>query len=133
MFVDWLTSIQTKVLDTNSIRHYLLLGFSKAHASIVEGAENDVWNCGTTTLLGGMLVEVDLSLFCVLIATRVLKILRTTRCSLFALLSEIVKLSIGTNNQVLLPMSLMETERTPSTPEIVVVDLALTWMEDNPI
>jgi hypothetical protein len=53
-----MTSIQSKVVDTNAIRHYLLLGFAEAHKGIIEGSEHDLWSCGTTTLLGGMFVQV---------------------------------------------------------------------------
>eukprot|EP01127_Copromyxa_protea_P002954 TRINITY_DN12865_c0_g1_i1.p1 TRINITY_DN12865_c0_g1~~TRINITY_DN12865_c0_g1_i1.p1 ORF type:complete len:1760 (-),score=273.24 TRINITY_DN12865_c0_g1_i1:1-5280(-) len=60
VFVDWMTSVQSKILDTSSIKHYLLLGFEKAHEAIIEGlSETDLWGCGTTTLLGGMFVESD--------------------------------------------------------------------------
>lgn len=102
MFVDWLTSMQGKVTDTNSIRHYLLLGFSKAHASIIEGLENDPWSCGTTTLLGGMLVEVSYRQFLTWFINRrlprALKISKRTRCFSYAHQLATVRRSTGASN-----------------------------------
>jgi hypothetical protein len=38
--------------------HFILRAFSAAHEKIIEGKEN-VWDAGTTTMLGGMIVELD--------------------------------------------------------------------------
>eukprot|EP01128_Nolandella_sp_AFSM9_P000306 TRINITY_DN10475_c0_g1_i1.p1 TRINITY_DN10475_c0_g1~~TRINITY_DN10475_c0_g1_i1.p1 ORF type:complete len:1344 (+),score=264.20 TRINITY_DN10475_c0_g1_i1:27-4034(+) len=51
--------VQLGVHDSLHIRHHLLYSFIKAHDRIVAGADEQSGSCGTTTLLAGMLFEVN--------------------------------------------------------------------------
>jgi len=56
-FIDYLRSRQGDIVELRDVGHYLLQALSYCHHKIVEGKE-DVWEAGTTTLLGGMLFRV---------------------------------------------------------------------------
>lgn len=45
-------------LDLKQAAHYLLRAITSAHNKIIEGLE-DVWDAGTTTILGGVLLELE--------------------------------------------------------------------------
>jgi len=56
-FIDYLRSRQADIVELRDVGHYLLQALSYCHHKIVDGKE-DVWEAGTTTLLGGMLLRV---------------------------------------------------------------------------
>lgn len=56
-FVEYLRSHQSEINELRDAGHYLLQALSFCHHKICEGKE-DVWEAGTTTLLGGMLFRI---------------------------------------------------------------------------
>jgi len=57
-FVDYIEARQHELTEIPESGHFILRAFSAAHEKIIEGKEN-VWDAGTTTMLGGMIVELD--------------------------------------------------------------------------
>jgi len=57
-FADYLVSHQTEATTTHYVARLITRAFAMAHYSILEGAE-DMWEVGTTTLLGGLIVELE--------------------------------------------------------------------------
>jgi len=49
---------QNDIRDLHDAGHFLLRSFSEAHTRIVQGKE-DIWEAGTTTLLGALLLEIE--------------------------------------------------------------------------
>jgi serine/threonine protein phosphatase PrpC len=49
---------QADIRDLHDAGHFLLRSFSEAHYSIVQGKE-DIWEAGTTTLLGILILELE--------------------------------------------------------------------------
>lgn len=61
-FIDFMSQgmIQSMIRDTTDCKHFLLRGLTKAHEKIVEGkSRDDIWECGTTTFLGGMVMKIS--------------------------------------------------------------------------
>jgi len=56
-FIEYVRSHQNEFEELRDIGHYLLQALSYCHFKICEG-KDDVWEAGTTTLLGGMLIRV---------------------------------------------------------------------------
>lgn len=56
-FVEYLRLHQHKIEDLNDAGHQLLNAIACAHQKIIEG--KDVWDAGTTTLCGGLLLPLD--------------------------------------------------------------------------
>jgi len=56
----YFNSRQADIQDTHDAGHFLLRSFSEAHYSIVQGKE-DIWEAGTTTLLGILILELEQS------------------------------------------------------------------------
>lgn len=54
-FLRYMDERKVFIHDTKELGHYLLRGFAEAHKEIIQG-KDDVWEAGTTTLCGGMLV-----------------------------------------------------------------------------
>jgi hypothetical protein len=59
-YKDYMASRQEIVRDLPEGGHLLLRAFSEGHKRIVEGKE-DVWDAGTTTLIGAILAEIPSS------------------------------------------------------------------------
>jgi len=57
-FGNYLKEKQEQIRDLQDVGHFLYRAFCEAHNKIVEGKE-DIWEAGTTTLLGGLLVEFE--------------------------------------------------------------------------
>jgi len=57
-FSHYFNNHQAQIRDLQDAGHYLLRSFSEAHNKIVEGKE-DIWEAGTTTLLGALVLEFD--------------------------------------------------------------------------
>lgn len=49
---------QNDIKDLHDAGHFLLRSFSEAHLRIVQG-KDDIWEAGTTTLLGALLLEIE--------------------------------------------------------------------------
>jgi len=59
-FVEYLKSHINEMSNIREIGYYLLSALSYCHYKIVEGKE-DIWEAGTTTLLGGLIAPIKLS------------------------------------------------------------------------
>jgi len=59
-FVEYLRNHQSEIEELRDAGHYLLQALSYSHFKICEGKE-DIWEAGTTTLLGGMLFRIKKS------------------------------------------------------------------------
>jgi hypothetical protein len=57
-FINYVDSNQNNIHDVRDVGHYLLRGFDKASREIIVNKE-DPFDAGTTTLLGGMLLELE--------------------------------------------------------------------------
>jgi serine/threonine protein phosphatase PrpC len=55
---NYFTERQADIRDLHDAGHFLLRSFSEAHYSIVHGKE-DIWEAGTTTLLGILVLELE--------------------------------------------------------------------------
>jgi len=59
-FTDFIKARQVDFNGTSEVGYLLLKAFSIAHIKIVEGkVGEDIWECGTTTLLGGVILPLD--------------------------------------------------------------------------
>lgn len=56
-FIDYLVEKMDSFQLTNEIAQHLMTAAEEAHNAILKGYENDVWQAGTTTLLGGIIQE----------------------------------------------------------------------------
>jgi len=56
-FVEFLKAHQNDIVELRDVGHILLQALSYCHHKIIEGRE-DIWEAGTTTLLGGMTLRV---------------------------------------------------------------------------
>jgi len=57
-FAQYLNKQQAYIRDLQDAGHYMLRAFSEAHHKIVEG-KDDIWEAGTTTLLGLLILKLD--------------------------------------------------------------------------
>ncbi|KYR02720.1 protein phosphatase 2C-related protein [Tieghemostelium lacteum] len=57
-FSNYFNQRQDEITTLQDAGHFLLRAFCEAHNKIVEG-KNDIWDAGTTTLLGGLVLELD--------------------------------------------------------------------------
>eukprot|EP01090_Pellita_catalonica_P007897 TRINITY_DN1850_c0_g1_i1.p1 TRINITY_DN1850_c0_g1~~TRINITY_DN1850_c0_g1_i1.p1 ORF type:complete len:573 (+),score=89.02 TRINITY_DN1850_c0_g1_i1:91-1719(+) len=57
-YMDYIRTNQKTIFDIKEAGRLILRAFQKAHIKIVEGYE-DVWDAGTTTLCGGLLMELE--------------------------------------------------------------------------
>ncbi|EFA80649.1 protein phosphatase 2C-related protein [Heterostelium album PN500] len=57
-FANYFNQRQSEILTLQDAGHFLLRAFCEAHNKIVEG-KNDIWEAGTTTLLGGLVLELE--------------------------------------------------------------------------
>ncbi len=57
-FMEYLTQHLNDIVDIRDAGHFLLRAFDKASREIVQG-KDDIWDAGTTTLLGGLLLELE--------------------------------------------------------------------------
>jgi hypothetical protein len=58
-FVDFVKRFQSDVPSIQDAANLYLQAFAQAHHRIVEGYEDQWWEAGTTTLIGGALVELN--------------------------------------------------------------------------
>jgi hypothetical protein len=58
-FASYVLRAAMRMRDTVEAGHFLLRGFARAHQSIVQDFQDNVWDAGTTCLLGGLLVRLD--------------------------------------------------------------------------
>lgn len=56
-FIDYMRTHQHEINELRDAGHYLLRALSYCHFKIIEGKE-DIWEAGTTTLLGGILLRI---------------------------------------------------------------------------
>lgn len=59
-FIEYLRFHQADITDLRDAGHYLLRALSYCHYKIIEGKE-DLWEAGTTTLLGGVVLRLKRS------------------------------------------------------------------------
>eukprot|EP01087_Luapelamoeba_hula_P012615 TRINITY_DN3525_c0_g1_i1.p1 TRINITY_DN3525_c0_g1~~TRINITY_DN3525_c0_g1_i1.p1 ORF type:complete len:647 (-),score=126.37 TRINITY_DN3525_c0_g1_i1:32-1972(-) len=59
-FLSYLTSKMKEIISVRDAGRLILRAFSEAHNKIL-GSYNDIWEAGTTTMLAGLILEVDLS------------------------------------------------------------------------
>lgn len=57
-FMRYIRSVQSKLLTTRKAARYLIRAFAQAHDDILFG-KKDFYEAGTTTMVGGLLVELD--------------------------------------------------------------------------
>eukprot|EP01133_Synstelium_polycarpum_P007850 gene7850-9212_t len=57
-FSGYFNNRQSEIQTLQDAGHFLLRAFCEAHNKIVEG-KNDIWEAGTTTLLGGLVLELE--------------------------------------------------------------------------
>lgn len=57
-FKEYLGEKHKEIRNVQDAGHFLYRAFSEAHKKIIEGKE-DIWEAGTTTLLGGMCLELQ--------------------------------------------------------------------------
>ncbi|KAF2077306.1 hypothetical protein CYY_001372 [Polysphondylium violaceum] len=57
-FASYFNQVQDQISTLQDAGHYLLRAFCQAHNKICEG-KNDIWEAGTTTLLGGIVLELE--------------------------------------------------------------------------
>lgn len=60
-FIHYLEQHQQQIHDVKEAGHFLLRAFDKASREIVVG-KDDIWEAGTTTLLGAILLQLELPL-----------------------------------------------------------------------
>lgn len=58
-FIEFLDENSDDFKLTNNIASHLTGSAEAAHNAIIKGYENDIWQAGTTTLLGGVLLELE--------------------------------------------------------------------------
>lgn len=57
-FMDYMTARMDDIVDVQECGHCLLRAFDKASREIIVG-KDDIWDAGTTTLIGGVLLELE--------------------------------------------------------------------------
>jgi hypothetical protein len=63
--MEYLREHQTRIQDVPDAGHFLLRAFEKASREIIQGVD-DIWEAGTTTLLGGLILELEANKWCFL-------------------------------------------------------------------
>ncbi|GAM21566.1 hypothetical protein SAMD00019534_047410 [Acytostelium subglobosum LB1] len=57
-FAQYFDQRQSEIQTLHDAGHYLLRAFCEAHNKIIQG-KSDIWEAGTTTLLGGLVMELE--------------------------------------------------------------------------